>query len=318
MNDLAQGWRSWVLREPTVLTLGNFDGVHLGHHRILMRLLEMAQEKNLKATVITFEPHPKHLFHPDDRFSRLTSPEEKAALLRNFGVDIVTLRFDTELAQLPAEEFIREFLAQRVQGKAFLLGHDHRFGAGARGNAAMLRALLPEAWVEESKPFAVDTDVVSSSLIRAHLEQGRPEAAEKLLGRPFQYAGKVVAGAGRARQLKVPTANVDLGCPEKIQVAAGVYFGRAHCEGQTWPALANIGFAPTFGEGTHKIEVHIPFFSGSLYDRWLEFDVLQFHRAERSFDGAEALKTQIQADLKAFEAYFSGGNPRTKSGTKRH
>lgn len=306
MTELAQDWRSWVLRGPTALTLGNFDGIHLGHHQVLTRLLAIAEEMGVQATVVTFEPHPRLLFRPDDRFSRLSSPEEKHELLQSYGVQIVTIRFDSDLAQTPPEVFIRECLVNRLQGRAFLLGHDHRFGAGAKGDADLIRKCLPNSRVEETYPFQVGEATVSSSLIRTHLEAGKLKEAIPLLGRPFQYSGWVVAGAGRARQLQVPTANIDSGCPEKIQVAPGVYFGMAHCEGRDWPALANIGFAPTFGEGKHKIEVHIPYFSGNLYDRWLQFDLLHYHRPEQTFDKIEGLKTQIKADLKAFGTFFAG------------
>jgi riboflavin kinase / FMN adenylyltransferase len=307
--------------QATALTLGNFDGVHRGHDQVLTRLKVLAAERGMKPLAITFEPHPRHLFRPDDRYSRLTSPSEKKALLEAYGIEVVTVAFDMHLAQVSAETFITDFLVGQLQGQAFLLGHDHRFGAGAKGNAALVRSLLPKAYVEETEPFQLEGETVSSSLIRQDLEMGRPETAAKRMGRPFLYVGEVVHGAGRARTLQVPTANIRTDCPEKVQVKPGVYFGLAQAlsgqhAGQAWPALANIGFAPTFGAGQHKIEVHVPGENLNLYGDRMRFEVQHLHRPERSFDDLSALKTQIDADLDAFRAFLathSGSIPKWNS-----
>lgn len=300
-----------VQTQATALTLGNFDGVHRGHQRVLTRLQTLAAHQGLKPLAITFEPHPRHLFRPDDRFSRLTSPTEKSRLLADFGIEVITVPFNAALAKVSAEAFITKFLVGHLRGQAFLLGHDHRFGAGAQGNADLVRRILPQAHVEETEPFQIDGETISSSLIRHHLEAGRPETAAKLMGRPFLYSGEVVTGAGRARTLQVPTANIHSDCKEKVQVKPGVYFGVARAltgpyTGKAWPALANIGFAPTFGEGSHKIEVHVPGENLDLYGANLTFEVRRFHRDEATFPHISALKTQIDVDLAAFRTHLPG------------
>lgn len=304
MNASGQPWplRSWD--KPAALTLGNFDGVHLGHRAILNRLIAWGEKLALQPVVITFEPHPRHFFHPDDPCSRLSSPTEKIAALKEFPVEIVTLAFDRSLAAIAAETFIREFLWDKMRGRAFLLGYDHRFGAGAKGDAQLLRQVVGAGVpVEEIPPLSLGDEVVSSSAIREHLETGRLAAANALLGRPFSYTGKVVTGAGRAKTLGVPTANIDPGYPEKVRVASGVYFGKAQWGDSEFFALANIGFSPTFAEGKHKFEVHIPGFSGSLYGEKLTFFLLHRHRAEIKFPHVEALKAQIDQDLSDFRAF---------------
>jgi riboflavin kinase / FMN adenylyltransferase len=236
----------------------------------------------------------------------LTSPAEKAEGLAAYPVKVVTLRFDMDLAAIPAESFVSDFLMGQLQGQAFLLGHDHRFGANARGDADLLRRIAgPTILVETTAPFKVAGELVSSSIIRAHLEAGRLAKATALLGRPFRYTGQVVAGAGRAKILGVPTANLDVGCKEKVRVASGVYFGEVQWDGQRHSAIANIGFAPTFGEGQHKIEVHIPGFSDNLYHQTLSFELSHRHRGEIRFADLDALKAQISKDLEAFKAHFS-------------
>ncbi len=271
---------------------------------MLHRLIRLAGERQLDPVVLTFDPHPRQVFRPDDPFSCLASPAEKAHWLAPYPVQVITLRFDKALAGVPAESFARDLLLGRMQGQLFLLGHDHRFGSGAKGDANLLRSLSQPEWViEENEPVHVGGELVSSSVIRAHLEKGHLEQANALLGRPFSYSGQVVAGMGRARQMKVPTANVNTGCPEKVRVASGVYFGVATWQGQQKSALANIGFSPTFGEQQYKIEVHIPGFTGNLYGQDLQFELLKFHRPERRFADIDELKAQIESDLSDFFAF---------------
>ena len=297
-------WNEVQRKHAAFITLGNFDGVHLGHARVLQRLIEEARSLNLDPVVVTFEPHPRHYFRPDDPCHLLTSPREKSELLASYPVEVITLVFDAELAALSAENFIQHFLLYRLQGQRFMLGHDHQFGAKAAGNASLLRSRVPNGQeaVQEIAPYSMAGEVVSSSAIRTHLEAGELKSANHLLGRPFAYDGTVIHGLGRARTLDVPTANIETGCKEKVRVAAGVYFGNAQlASGVTYPALANIGFSPTFGSGDHKIEVHIPGFNGDLYGQRLRFKLDQRHREERRFSDISALKTQILEDLMAFE-----------------
>lgn len=298
-------WREVRRSAPAMVALGNFDGVHLGHARILDDLVAAGRAASLDPVIVTFDPHPRYYFKPDEKPSLLTTPEEKMALLRRWPVEVLSLAFDTELAGLEAEVFVREFLQKGVRAERFLLGHDHRFGRGARGDAALLRSMTsdPERDVVMLEPLRKDGEVISSSAIRAHLEAGRVEQANALLGHPFTYSGTVVEGDRRGRQLGFPTANLDIAYPYKAKVAHGVYAGWARRIDPSGspdpgrPAIANIGVNPTFGGTTSKIEVHLLDFSGDLYGKTLSFELRFQVRPERKFPSLEALRGQIASDI---------------------
>jgi riboflavin kinase/FMN adenylyltransferase len=292
-------WTDVRRSEPSVIALGNFDGVHLGHRRVLETLLSEGRAAGLKPVLVTFEPHPRFFFKPKEAPALLTTPKEKSALLSEWPVDVVPLAFDSGLAGLDASEFIERFLKDRLQWKRFLLGHDHRFGKGAKGDAALVQRHVPDPArdVLLLEPFKLDGETVSSSAIRAHLEAGRIEQANRLLGRAFSYTGTVVRGAGRGRTLGYPTANLDLGYPWKVMVALGVYGGRADIDGKRFPAIANIGRHPTFGGEAVQIEVHVLDFAGDLYDGEVRFRLEFPVRPEQRFPSVEALKAQIARDI---------------------
>lgn len=299
MQAEAISWKEVRRRAPCIVALGNFDGVHLGHRRILEALVRESGEAGLDPVLVTFEPHPRYFFKPEEKPSLLTTPWEKADLLKQWPVEVIPLAFDRDLADLEAADFVEVFLKQRLGGRRFLLGHDHRFGKGARGNAAMLKAHVPDPDkdVLVLEPYQWNGELVSSSAIRSHLESGRIEAANILLGRPFGYAGRVVRGDGRGRSLGFPTANIEVGYPFKAVAALGVYGGRALVGGRSYPAIANIGYNPTFGGRALKIEVHLFDVSPDLYDQWLEFRLLFHVRPERKFATPEELRIQVETDI---------------------
>lgn len=301
-QGLAPGalpWKEVRRQDPCVVALGNFDGVHLGHLRILESLLHESEKAGLAPVLITFDPHPRYFFRPAEKPSLLTTPAEKLALLRAWPIEVVPLAFDRDLAGLEADTFIESFLKDRLQGRRFLLGHDHRFGKGASGDAELLKRHVadPEKDVIVLEPFRLDGEVVSSSAIRNHLEASRIEQANRLLGRPFSYSGRVVRGDGRGRGLGFPTANLDLGYPFKAVASLGVYGGTAVIEGEEIAAIANIGVRPTFGGEAMKIEVHLLDFDRDLYDRRLEFRLLFYVRPERKFSSVAELRDQVERDI---------------------
>ena len=292
-------WKDVRRQGSCIVALGNFDGVHMGHRRILESLLAESRASGHTPVLITFEPHPRYFFKPQEKPSLLSTPAEKLALLREWPVEVIPLAFDKDLAGLSAEDFIESFLKDRLGGKRFLLGHDHRFGKGARGDAALLQRHVadPIRDVLILEPFQLDGEVVSSSAIRAHLEAARVEQANRLLGRPFSYAGSVIRGDGRGRGLGFPTANLDLGYPFKAMVSLGVYGGTALVDGREVSAIANIGRHPTFGGTALKIEVHLLDFDQDLYGRWIEFR-LRFHvRPERKFASVDELRLEVVKDI---------------------
>lgn len=294
-------WRDVRRSRPAVAALGNFDGVHLGHAHILDSLVSESRASGLDPVVITFDPHPRHYFKPLEKPALLSTPAEKLALIKQWPVEVIPLAFNPDLASLEAEAFIADFLQDRVMGRRFLLGHDHRFGRGARGDAAMLKTMTsdPLRDVIMLEPLVRDGEVVSSSAIRAHLDAGRVEKAKSLLGRAYSYSGKVTRGESRGGKLGFPTANLETPFPYKALVAHGVYGGTARWQGKEYPAIANIGINPTFGGTALKIEVHILDFNQDVYGDWMEFD-LGFHiRPELKFSSVEALKAQIALDIQA-------------------
>jgi len=296
-------WKDIQKENPTFIALGNFDGVHLGHQHILKTLVTESARASLAPLLLTFEPHPKYYFKPSDKPSLLTTLAEKIALLKNWPIEILPLKFDETLAELEPEDFIEKFLKEKLKGEKFLLGHDHRFGKRARGNVSLLRHHIknPDENVFIIPPFKLNEEVVSSSAIRSHLERGEVGMANELLGRPFSYHGIVVKGEGRGNKLGFPTANLDLGHAHKATLASGVYAGKVKFLGTDFKAVANIGINPTFlGENSEskiKIEVHILDFHQDIYDEVLEFSFMTRIRPEIKFPSVDALINQIHADI---------------------
>jgi riboflavin kinase/FMN adenylyltransferase len=298
----------------SAIALGNFDGVHTGHRRILQALRERAGRDGLRPLALTFDPHPRHFFAPDSRAALLTSPREKAALIAGLGVELVTLAFDAKLAALSAEEFFARVLRDALGGAVFLLGPDHRFGRGALGDAALLRALAHADAVLDVPPVSENGEIVSSSAIRRRLEGGTAddiEAATRMLGRPYTLGGTVVRGRERGRLLGFPTANLSPEDSRKIFPAFGVYGGYARFmqngSPERRPAVANIGLRPTFAEPEPSVEVHIPDWSGDLYGNFVEFELVAPLRPEMKFDSVDALKAQISHDVQEWKSRLQEG-----------
>jgi riboflavin kinase / FMN adenylyltransferase len=296
----SRSWAEIQRNTACIVALGNFDGVHLGHHRILDALVSEGAASGLDPLLITFEPHPRYYFQPLEKPSLLNTPKEKINFLKRWPIEVVFLTFDQSLAELEPEDFIQAFLKDRLKGKRFLLGHDHRFGKRARGNLAMIQAQVedPIRDVITLPPFKLDGEVVSSSAIRSHLEGRRIEQANALLGRPFSYSGEVVRGDGRGRSIGFPTANLELHYPHKVSVAFGVYGGKISFKGREYSAIANIGHTPTFPSQAQKIEIHIFDLEADLYGQWLEFRMHFYVRPEIKFASVSELRTQIELDVK--------------------
>ncbi len=296
MKPLA--WSEVRRAAPSIVALGNFDGVHLGHRKILDQLVSESAKSGLTPVVITFEPHPRYYFKPWEKPSLLSTPKEKLDLLRQWPVEVIPLTFGKSLAELEPEEFIQDFLKERLLGRRFLLGGNHRFGRRARGDAKLLQAMAPGAdAVLVSEPLRMDGEIVSSSAIRTLLEASRLTGANRMLGRSFSYSGPVVRGDGRGHALGFPTANIGLDFPFKAVAAHGVYAGEAWLDGNRHPAVANIGTTPTFGENRLKVEVHLLDFESDIYGRELEFRLQAFLRPEKKFDSVDALREQIAGDI---------------------
>ena len=285
-----------------VVALGNFDGLHLGHQKVIGEALRLAAELDAPCGVLTFEPHPRAYFQPDKPAFRLTPFRIKLRQLDAIGVDyLYLLSFDRAMAQRSPESFIVEVLGQGLEPIHLVVGYDFVFGKGRSGNAAMLGDLGRAAgFAVTSVPAAADAEgvVYSSTKVRERLAAGDPLGAAQILGRPWEIEGRVETGDKRGRLLGFPTANVAIS--GYLQPALGVYAVKAGIDegrGTRWlDGVANLGRRPTVGGTRVQLETHLFDFAGDLYGRHLRVALIDFIRPERKFDGLEALKAQIAAD----------------------
>ena len=289
-----------------VATIGNFDGVHLGHQAVLGQLAEKADALGLPATVITFEPLPHEYFLADRAPARLTRFREKVHALRRFSVDrLMCLRFDAALASMPAETFIERVLVAGLGVKHLVVGDDFRFGQGRAGDFAMLKAAGREHGfqVVNMHTFRIGDGRVSSTRIREALEAGDMATAEQLLGRPFRLCGRVAHGDKRGRSIGFPTANLKL--ERQISPVNGVFavemFG---LEDEPVQGVANVGRRPTVGGVENRLEVHLFDFDRDIYGRHVQVDLLHKVRDEQRFESLDDLIGQIGRDVVAAREWF--------------
>jgi len=287
----------------TVVTIGMFDGVHLGHRRIIEMAHLEARELGLRCVVFTFDRHPLETLSPGKHPKLLSSSAQKLRLLEEMDVDLVLMvHFDRAFADITAERFVSEILAGRLHAREVVLGENFRFGRGGEGDISLLVSLGAHygMGVTPVPLLVVDGEVVSSTAIRKLVEEGRVEEAARRLGWDYLVEGVVVKGDGRGRSLGFPTANVEVH-DDRCIPANGVYAGEAHLEGKVMPAVSYIGRAPTF---THlhprrRIEVHMPGWQGGeLYQRYMGVSFRRRLRGEMVFESPEALREQIARDVR--------------------
>ena len=295
-DRVAQGDRG------AVVAIGNFDGVHLGHQRVIAEAGAIARRLGAAHAVLTFEPHPRSVFRPQDPPFRLTPFRMKSRRIEALGVDLLfTLHFDLDFARRSAEAFVDGVLIEGLGARHVVVGYDFVFGHGRRGNSALLaeRGAALGFGVDIVAPVeAAGGAVYSSTRIREHLAAGRPRDAAALLGRFWEIDGRVERGDQRGRTIGFPTANIFL--QDYLRPAAGVYAVRAALDeagGTRWlDAVANFGTRPTFGGSDLRLEVHLFDFAGDLYGRHLRVALIEHLRPERKFPGIDALKAQIAED----------------------
>jgi riboflavin kinase/FMN adenylyltransferase len=290
-----------------VTTIGNFDGVHLGHQAVFRHLREKAADFTLPATVVTFEPQPLEFFAPEQAPARLTRLREKLMAFREADIDrVVLLEFGPKLAAMPALQFIQELLLDGLSVRYLFVGDDFRFGHGRTGDIALLRQVGQEQGfqVENMNTFLVGDERVSSTRIREALARGDLEQAAHNLGRPYQICGRVVRGDARGRTIGFPTANIDL--HRRVSPLNGVYAVLVLGLGEApLPGVANIGNRPTVkGDTRYLLEVHLFDFDRQIYGEHVQVAFHRKLRDERRFDSFEALRQQIQRDSQAAQAFF--------------
>lgn len=288
-----------TLEEPVVLMIGNYDGVHRGHQAIIKRACEIAQARNLKTAVLSFQPHPLKVLRPEQAPELLQTPRQKASTLGHYGVDYyVEQEFDARFSQLSPMAFI-EKLKHRVNFKHLLVGFNFRFGHNREGDGETLKS-LSQSFNFEFEQIGAQEDsgeVISSSRIRGLLYQGNLDEANHLLGRPYFLEGMVRSGKALGRKIGAPTANT--GIANELLPKFGVYATWTRMEGEWFRSISNLGLAPTVTEEKPMphLETHFLNFKGDLYDKDLLICFTHFIRPEKKFPSVEALRTQIQLDV---------------------
>lgn len=283
----------------TIVTIGTFDGVHLGHARIIEQVVEKARSGEARAVVVTFDPHPREVVGRGP-LKMLTTIDERTTLLREFGIDIVlVVGFTFEFSRQSAREFYETYIMRGIGVEEVIVGHDHMFGRDREAGVEELKKIGKELGfaVFQEPPLTVDGEVVNSSKIREALLRGDVQKASRWLGRAYSIFGKVVRGDGRGSTLGFPTANIEISDPRKLVPAEGVYFVEVEHAGRRFFGMLSVGVNPTFKtDGRRTIEVHVFDFSGSVYGEALGVRFLRRLRGEEKFSSREALIEQMERD----------------------
>lgn len=283
-----------------VVTSGTFDGVHLGHQKILLRLKDIALKKNGETVLITFWPHPRMVVNSEKKTLRLLSTfEEKVSLLEKFGVDhLVIISFTEAFSQLSSQEFIQTVLVDQIHTQCLVIGYDHKFGKNREGSFEYLKTHAADFGfeVEEISRQDVDDSGVSSTKIRKALEQGDVKTAARYLGRPYELDGKVVQGQQLGRSIGFPTANIQVESEFKLLPKDGVYAVMVVMEQDQYRAMLNIGNRPTVQGNEKTVEAHLLGFEGDLYGKQLQVLFIDFIREQQDFGSLEALRQQLVLD----------------------
>jgi riboflavin kinase / FMN adenylyltransferase len=302
----------WSLEEVSLpdswLTIGSFDGVHRGHQVIIHQLVENAHKANLPAATLTFFPHPSIVLRNRKEPFYLTTPEERAALLGSMGVDLViTHPFTKELAAKSALEFMAS-VRRYLHPSHILVGYDFALGRDREGDVNKLKELGDRLGyhLDVIRPIQMAGEIISSSQIRTALFEGNINKVNQLLDRPYSLSGEVVLGDGRGRKLGIPTANLAIWFWKALP-KAGVYACEAIVDGETWPAVVNIGVRPTFESGPvqPRVEAHLIDLDRDLYEKRLELEFIERLRNEQRFPDVEALVAQIHMDIQQAKAYLA-------------
>ncbi|MEW6418463.1 MAG: bifunctional riboflavin kinase/FAD synthetase [Nitrospirota bacterium] len=296
----------------TVLTIGNFDGVHLGHQKILSMVLRRAKEVKGTSMAVTFEPHPIRVIAPEKEIKILTTFKEKAKMTEAMGIKILLcINFNKEFSNLSPDAFIENVLVKKIGAKEVIVGHNYAFGKDRKGTTELLRRRGRKYGfsVKVVRNAKVHGEIVSSSRIRNLLLRGRVQEASNFLGRAYSIEGKVIRGAGRGgKLLNVPTAN--LTTPVEFAPKEGVYAVRVGLKDMFFDGVANIGRKPTFGNSDVSYEVHLFNFSGNILKEEIKIYFIDWIRSERRFPDAFSLEKQIRDDIESAKEILSKNHPK--------
>jgi len=305
-----------ALSGPSVLSIGNFDGLHLGHRAILERVVQRAHELGLRPTAMTFDPHPSRILAPDKAPKLIGALEQRLRLIEQTGIELTFVAaFDQAFARLSPEAFIQRYIVEGFHTRTICVGSNFNFGSGGRGTVETLRLHRGQFEVLEVPPVTVRGVTVSSTYIRRLVSEGEVSRAGRLLGQCFEIEGHIVAGAGRGRNVTVPTLNLD--SENELLPERGVYVTRMSLDGGSnyLDAVTNVGVRPTFGEGKFAIETYVLHDPVLLTARTARLQFLRRIRDERRFDSPELLRQQIARDVRTAKRFFGllGSHVRTHS-----
>jgi riboflavin kinase / FMN adenylyltransferase len=293
--------RHFRIEKPTIVTIGTFDGVHLGHQKILSRLQQLKKKYGLNTVVLTFEPHPRKILFPQQTDLKLiTLIDEKLALLENYGVDVtVVYPFDKDFSNIESREYIEEILLKNLKVKYLVIGYDHKFGKNRSGDIKVLQAHSAELGyeVEEINSLDIDNIAISSSKIRHALENGDIQLANNYLGHEFFINAMVIHGKQLGKKIGYPTANLKIESADKLIPKIGVYFVDVNVDGISYYGMMNIGYNPTTDhDGLIKPEVHIFNFNNDIYGKTIRVNFLKYLRDEKKFASIEDLIVALDKD----------------------
>ncbi len=288
-----------VYKENLYLALGNFDGVHLGHQRVIETVIRKARENSGFSGALVFDPHPAKVISPKKELPLITDLQAKTGLMEKLGLDCIIVEpFTPEMARMHPDDFIKKYLKEIIKVKGIVAGYDYSFGYRARGDTEYLVEWGRKENIDVSvcPPVEVDREPVSSSHIREKVKKGEVEKAAGMLNYYFFQKGKVVSGKGRGRQLGYPTANIEIS-PELLLPAKGVYYTLVKKGDQSFPGATNVGQCPTFSSGNLTVEVHLLDFQDNLYGEYLTLYFIKKIRDEKTFSSFEELKMQLNRDV---------------------
>jgi len=304
---IFHGINNAKIARGTVLTFGVFDGLHLGHQQIIKTVVERAKECGAVSTVLTFDPHPRAVLHPENAPPLLQTLDQRLAAFEFFGVQqTIVINFNREFASIEAEDFLKKIIHERLQAKEVYLGKGFAFGKNRRGNIELLKKIGAELgfFADEVSEVSLRGQRISSSKIRELLIQGKVNLARRMLGRPYGVEGEVVHGQNRGVKIGFPTANLQLF--NRVIPKYGVYATATLIDGKWYRSVTNVGLRPTFNQsGDVSIETHVLDFEGDLYGDVLRVRFLHRIRDEKKFSGVEELREQIRKDICHAIRYFS-------------
>lgn len=294
--------------QPTVVTIGTFDGVHIGHQKIIKRLIDIGKQHDLKSAILTFFPHPRMVLQKDSSIKLINTINERHAILNALGLDyLLVKKFTKAFSRLSAEDFVKQILVDKLQAKKVIIGYDHRFGRNRNANIDDLKRFGNEYGFEVEEISAQDINdvAVSSTKIRNALNAGDIAKANTYLGYAFMITGVVTKGKGLGRQLNFPTANINVEEDYKLIPKYGSYIVSSVINDEKIFGMLNIGINPTVDGNAESIEVHFFNFNTDIYNKTIQIDLHERIRDEQKFESVEALKNQLAKDKETALAYIA-------------